>query len=69
MHLCTEAGIRALTTSRKGSWTQARSGMFCYASFADEFLRLRDYGDAFAFPDKPGADLKLLEGLQQGPLL
>ena len=36
--LCAEAGTRALTLSRKGSWTQARSGMWCYASFADEFL-------------------------------
>ena len=46
-HLCTEAGIRALTTSRKGSWTGARSGMWCYAAFADEFL-----------PDQPHLPVK-----------
>lgn len=33
-----------------------RPRAFDTESFADEFLRLRDYGDAFAFPDKPGAD-------------
>ena len=34
---CVEGGIRAITLSRKLSWSQARCGMYCMAAHMDEF--------------------------------